>query len=147
MDLSHHFSRTVRPRNLSKALKSRSFKQQLPKFLVKDWADKRHFPILCGKNLYVGLNTDCLQFSGINGMVEVISVPHLECNHSEADIRICLHATDAGKSNCNAGDIVVRASDTDVAVILLHHCHRIKSNVWIDTGTKGQGNSVCVGGV
>lgn len=36
---------------------------------------------------------------------------------------------------CENGNIVVRASDTDIAVILLYYCHRFKSTLWMDIGT------------
>ena len=32
-------------------------------------------------------------------------------------------------------NIVVRASDTDVAVILIHHSSKFSSTLWMDTGT------------
>ena len=81
-----------------------------------------------------------MQFKGISGFVEVTPIIRLDCNHPEADTRICLHALDADISLQQPGDIVVRASDTDVAVILLHHCHSMKTNVWMDVGSKGQGS-------
>jgi hypothetical protein len=31
-------------------------------------------------------------------------------------------------------NIVVRASDTDIAIILLHHCLNIDAHVWMDVG-------------
>ena len=33
------------------------------------------------------------------------------------------------------GNTVVRASDTDIAVILLYHCHKYAMTVWMDVGT------------
>jgi len=43
-------------------------------------------------------------------------------------------------SSLRNGDIVVRATDTDILVILLHHCHKVSMNVWMDVGTSGRGN-------
>ena len=40
----------------------------------------------------------------------------------------CLHALDTDSIDTN---IAVRASDTDIAVILLYHC----DTVWMDIGT------------
>ena len=73
-------------------------------------------------------------------MVDVTPVPRLECNHPEADTRICLHAIDAVSRSQQPGDIVVRATDTDIAVILLHHSHRVNTKIWMDVGTSGRGN-------
>ena len=50
--------------------------------------------------------------------VRAESVPSLKCNHSEADTRVILHMIEADKST---GDIVIRAPDTDILVLLLHH--------------------------
>ena len=130
----------IRSRNLEKALKSVSFKQQLPRFLVKDWAKQWYFACLDGRELYVGFDTECLQFKVVDKMVQVTSVPNLQCNHPEADTRICLHAINV-HSACQAeGDIVIRATDTGTAVILVHHSHRLNSNVWMDVDTTGRGN-------
>jgi len=38
------------------------------------------------------------------------------------------------------GNIVVRASDTDIAVILLYHCHKFLSTLWMDIGTASKNN-------
>lgn len=71
--------------------------------------------------------------------MEKQSITHLNCNHPEADTRVCLHVIDADRDMPN-GDIVVRATDTDILVILLHHLHRVTSDVWMDVGTTGRGN-------
>ena len=70
--------------------------------------------------------------------VRAESVPSLKCNHSKADTRVILHMIEADKST--PGDIVVRASDTDILVLLLHHVHRVSSTVWMEVGTRGQGD-------
>lgn len=132
----------IRPRNIDKALKSTFFKQELPRFLRKDWSQQWHATSLENRQVYLGVDTECTLFSAMNGKVETTTIHHLECNHAEADTRICLHAIDADSTSgrTNEGDIVVRASDTDIAVILLHHCHRIRTNLWMDVGTDGRGN-------
>lgn len=38
------------------------------------------------------------------------------------------------------GDIVFRASDNDILVLLLHHLHRVTSTVWMEVGTSSTGN-------
>ena len=58
----------------------------------------------------------------------------LGCNHPEADTRICLHAKaidDVG----NANNIVTRASDTDIVVIMLFHAWKFSATLLMDTGT------------
>lgn len=99
----------VRPRNIEKALKSTSFKQELPRFLRKDWSHQWHATSLENRQVYLGVDTECTLFSALNGKVETTIIHHLECNHPEADTRICLHVTDADSTE--RGDIVVRTSD------------------------------------
>ena len=50
------------------------------------------------------------------GEVKRDTVDVLSNNHEEADTKICIHAKAADTSN---GNVVIRASDTDIAVILL----------------------------
>ncbi len=51
----------------------------------------------------------------------------------EAGTRICLHAKaiyDVG----NVNNIIIRASDIDIAVIMLHHAWKFSATLWMDTG-------------
>ena len=129
----------VRPKDIAKALKSPSFKQQLPRFLIKDWASEHHVSILSDREVYLGVDGECIKFCVVNGRVEKQSIARLECSHPEADTRLCIHMVDAD-GDMHSGDIVVRAADTDILVILLHHLHRVTSNVWMDVGTSERGN-------
>ncbi|KAG1670559.1 Ribonuclease 3 [Nymphon striatum] len=52
---------------------------------------------------------------GADGVVDVSEVPRLECNHPDADTRIFLHAFYANSTCQQPGDIVVRATDTDIS--------------------------------
>ena len=36
--------------------------------------------------------------------------------------------------------VVIRASDTDIAVILLYHCEKFSGRIWMDVGTTSQRN-------
>ncbi|KAG1670557.1 Ribonuclease 3 [Nymphon striatum] len=60
---------------------------------------------------------------GADGVVDVSEVPRLECNHPDADTRIFLHAFYANSTCQQPGDIVVRATDTDISVIRIHYSH------------------------
>ena len=55
----------------------------------------------------------------MNGGVERQPTAHLNCNHPEADTRLCLHMIDVD-ADMPRGDIVVRVADTDILIILLH---------------------------
>ena len=78
-------------------------------------------------------------FEVLDGTLQREAVPSLSNNHEEADTKICLHAKAADQAKLN-GDIVIRASDTDNAVIMLYHCGHIDSPLWIDTSTSAKKN-------
>jgi len=67
----------------------------------------------------------------------IANVPDLESNQEEADTRIVLHAIFAVEKGSNV--VVIRSPDTDVLLLLLHHCETIKSpEVYFHTDTKGK---------
>ena len=90
--------------------------------------------------MYLGVMGECTKHFVENGDVHVESIPTLECNHAEADTRVVLHMIQSDKEA--TGDIVVRASDTDIGllVLLVHHVHRVSSMVWMEIGSKGMRN-------
>ena len=60
-------------------------------------------------------------------------VPELFGSHLEGDTRVMLHALHTDRDN--RANIVVRANDTDVAVILVYNVKFIEnSNMWYDFG-------------
>ena len=60
-------------------------------------------------------------------------------NPEEADTKILLHAKIVNNVR-RPGAIVVRGSDTDIAVILLYHCNKFKSPIWRDVGLSSKKN-------
>ena len=62
-------------------------------------------------------------------------IDRLASNHEEADTRICTHVKNI---DGNAKNIIIRASDTDIAVILLHHCWKFAATVWMDVDTSSK---------
>ena len=76
-------------------------------------------------------------FQVVGGRIQRNTVEDLVNNHEEADTKICLHSLSA---DCENGHIVVRASDTDITVILLYHCNRFQSTLWMDIGTVSKNN-------
>ena len=53
-------------------------------------------------------------------------------NHEEADTKIAFHTKVIDAKAREEDDIIVRASDTDIAIILLYHCNKFKSQLWMD---------------
>ena len=127
-----------RDASFNKLLERESFKRELPVFLHRNWSSNFYKSLLEGREVYLGVMGQCTRYLVENGEVHAEPVPSLNCNHSEADTRVILHMIEADKST--PGDIVIRASDTDILVLLLHHQHRVSSTVWMEVGNRGQGN-------
>lgn len=129
-----------RPKDLSKALESRSFKRELPVFLSREWQDDSYASVLGDCEVVLDVPPgDCYHFKNVDGTVQCRFIPELKSNHEEADTKIVRHAIAAAKSTA-IGDIVVRAHDADIAVILVYHCDKIEKTVWMDVGTVSKKN-------
>ena len=62
-------------------------------------------------------------------------VADLRTNHEEADTLICRHVRYLANTNEHE-NVLVRASDTDVAVILISHASTFSCTIWMDVGTQ-----------
>lgn len=120
------------PRDLNDALNSRSFKKQLPQFLAKEWQDPCYVDILGHHEVILDVPGECYRFKVQEGVIERTAVQSLINDHEESDTKICLHSLFCDNAS---SEIVVRASDTDIAVILLYHCNKFKGKLWMDVGT------------
>ncbi|KAJ8031889.1 hypothetical protein HOLleu_25241 [Holothuria leucospilota] len=101
--------------NCQKLLQNGIFKDQLAIFLLKEWQENQYGSILGKKTLIVSHGGNCarLSFSELEVKMKVENPAHLQSSHEEADTLLAFHAASA------LGNVVVRASDTDVMVILL----------------------------
>ena len=129
----------IRPADFNEALKSPSFKTELPSFLLNEWKEQAYAHIIHERHVYVSHLGECLHFFVEDGVVRHDTIDVLGCNHAEADTRICLHTKvidDAGNDN----NVIIRASDTDFAVIMLHHAWIFSATLWMDTGTTNGNN-------
>lgn len=113
-------------------LKSTSFKKQLPRFFADEWQSIHYASILQDNEIYLDIPGSCYRFSVHDGAVVREEVPTLVNNHEEADTKVILHALSADEEG---KDIVIRGSDTDIAVIVLHHCVKFKSKLYMDVET------------
>ena len=86
------------------------------------------------RHVYVGHLGECLHFFVEDGVVRHDTNDVLDCNHAEADTRICLH-TKAIDDVGNANNRIIRASDTDIAAIMVHHAWKFSATLWMDAGT------------
>ena len=126
-----------RPSDFSRALKSSNFKRGLINFLESEWNSNEYADIVQHRTLYVSFEDKCYKFSASNDKVTREEVQGLHApNHNEADTKVALHL---GHINVNhpGSNIVVRASDTDILVILLYHAVATLSecNIWMDAGS------------
>jgi len=126
-----------RPKDMGEALKSRSFKKELPVFLSNEWVDQSYESILGNCELFLDIPGVCYHFHVVNGVIHRDEVDGLKSNHEEADTKIIIHGNAA---DTEGGNIVVRASDTDIAVILIHHANLFSAILWMDVGTAAKNN-------
>jgi hypothetical protein len=132
------------PKNLQEALKSTSFKINLPLFLVTEWEQQEYAEILRKCDLFVGIEDNCYHFFvEDNVMMKEDIIQRLRSNHNEADTRVCLHVKDV---DSNTESIVIRASYTDIAIILLYHCLKFIAKIWMDVGvsSKNTRRFICI---
>ena len=71
----------------------------------------------------------------LNGSV-VRELVQLQCKHEEADTRVIFHANNVLRENPET-QVVVRANDTDILVLLMYHMSHFtrKPKIWMDAGT------------
>ncbi len=121
-----------------KLLTNGVFKNELGKFLLKEWGKDHYWNIFGGKTLYASYGGECFQYVPDDDHHVVVSIPaQLQGDHEEADTLIAFHV-----ANITAGNVMVRASDTDVLVILIgtlgQQRREVRSmgTVIMDCGTK-----------
>ncbi len=89
------------------------------------------------KSIFLSICDRCAKFYVQDGSIKRDFIDELRCNHPEADTRVLLqltHASSEMPDDCT--DLVARASDTDVFIILLDHAQEFNCEVWLDTGNK-----------
>lgn len=98
-----------------KLIKNGKFKDELARFLLKEWGKDHYCNYLVGKTLYASYGGECYQYITDELQKMDVSKPlHLQGDHEEADTLIAFHV-----ANTDERDVIVRASDTDVLVILI----------------------------
>ena len=119
-------------------LRNSTFKNELGKFLLEEWGKDHYWNIYSGKIVFASHGGECLQFipDAACQQISVTRPPHLQANHEEANTLISFHV-----ANITEETILVRASDTDVLVILIgllgkqHPEVRSRTKVIMDCGS------------
>ena len=124
----------LRPKDFRHALRSPSFKTALLKFFMEEWKDDKYAPVIQQKIVIVAHEEQCLQYTtSLSGTVEHNEAPQYICSHVEADTRLAYHLSVLSKA-VPGQNVVVRATDADIMIILLYHSRQIEDNVWMDVG-------------
>lgn len=92
------------------------FKNELAKFLLKEWHKSHYLHILNGKQLFASHGGECFQYEQNETFEGIcVTIPeYLQGDHEEADTLIAFHI-----ANLTSNNVMVRASDTDIIVILI----------------------------
>ena len=110
-----------------------SFKKELLRFLFKEYEDQIYAPLIAEKILYCAIDNECKKFYCADGMLRYELVPDLYGLHLEADTRVMFHVKHADFHD--PGNIIVRANDADICVILTSNVHHLSnSHLWYDSG-------------
>ena len=99
----------------SQVLKNCNFKKELSKFLLQEWKKDYYVSFIRGKTVFASHAGSCFSYTcnlKSNSMV-VLQPEIFQNNHEEANTLITFFASQP------TGNILVRASNTDVLIILL----------------------------
>ena len=69
----------------------------------------------------------------LSGKVEHNEALEYACSHVEADTSVVYHLSVLSKA-VPGQHVIVRATDTDIMVILLYHALQLQANLWMDLG-------------
>lgn len=99
-----------------KLLENGVFKNELGKFLLQEWGKDCNWSIFGRKTLVASHGGECFRFvpDEQQQTVSVSKPAYLQGDHEEADTLIAFHV-----AKITASHIIIRASDTDVLVILI----------------------------
>ena len=105
--------------NRPQLLKNVKFKNEFAKFLQKEWQENHNASVIGCKTIYISCGGICVTVSTYQTGCEINSYfpQELKNNHEEADTLIGYHVAQLlSERGCS---VLVRASDTDVLVILI----------------------------
>ena len=117
-----------------KSLRNKKFKKAVILFLSKFWADDSKVGILGSKKVFLTLEEKCFSYQVQRGCVIITEGTKLQCFHEEADTRMIFHIYKSKPDST----IMVKATDTDVFILLLSHMRNFPNlKVWM-SGTVGR---------
>ena len=117
--------------DFDKLWKLSCFKKELLRFFFEEIEHPEYALIIGEKVSYCVVNSECKKLYCRNGILKNERVPELYGNHLEGDVCDVFHAKNA--ETVDPGNNVVRADDSDIAVILICNIHHMDSVVWYDS--------------
>lgn len=91
--------------------------------------------------MYLTVEDKCFSFQNLNSRVLKTEETEFECAHEEADTRIIFHLSKLEPGS----NVVVKASDTDILIIVLGNMHHLKEfEIWMKStcSKQKQGNYI-----
>ena len=128
------------PSYFHKLLELSCFRKKLLRFFIAEIEHPEYALII--KSLYCAINNDWKKLYCRNGILKNERVPELYGNHLEGDTQVVFYAKNADR--IDTGNIVVRANDTDIAVILIWNIHHMDSDVSYDSGYNYDSSRECI---
>ena len=113
------------PSDFEAFLQISEYKSQFLRFLIKEYEDEIYSHITGENFFYCSIDNECKRFYHLNDNYKVELVPELFGSYLEWDTRVILHALHTDRDNRR--NIVVRANDIDVAVILIYNAKFIEN--------------------
>lgn len=122
-DIAYNISgpQQTRPKDFLKSLRNYRFKEALVQFLADHWDNKDLVPIIQTKKIFLTVDHQCYSYQVEQNSIRKTEEVDYECHHEEADTRIIFHAHKAAPGS----RILIKASDTDVFIILLGNMHKL----------------------
>lgn len=120
--------RQVRPTDFLGSLKNYRFKDALVEFLADYWKNDHLQSILKRKKVFITVGSECYSYQTKDSHVVITEEVDYKCEHEEADTRIMFHISKVPPTS----KILVKASDTDVLIILLANMHKVpQTEIWL----------------
>lgn len=107
-------------------------------FLANYWENDHLVSIIQTKKIFITVGTLCYSYESRGKHVVKTEEIDYECYHEEADTRIMFHISKILQSS----KILVKASDTDVLIILLANMHKVsQTEIWLAGSAIKKGNN------
>ena len=117
------------PKQWKKYLSSGENKNELSRFLLKEWSQDRYRHLIGNRHLFFALDMKCFRPSVVDDNVLCEEISALSSNHQEADTKLLIHAKHAAESG--ESTIIIKSQDTDVAILACHFNNQIPAPLLI----------------